>query len=139
VALRQPHTPNLAQHPALVAPSVDNYGLNTQTAAQPRAKANLFAAMRRRAGAWRKWTHKSSIKWGNSTWFYSVKQAQVAINIWLKEYNHIRPYHALGMRPPVPETLLEKREFMVQKLGLDKNSEPLQSWIAEMKPECLLM
>jgi len=33
-----------------VAPSVDNYGLNTQTAAQPRAKANLFAAMRRRAG-----------------------------------------------------------------------------------------
>jgi len=48
--LRQPHTPNLAQHPALVAPSVDNYGHNTQTAAQPRAKANLFAAMRRRAG-----------------------------------------------------------------------------------------
>jgi hypothetical protein len=43
------------------------------------------------------------------------------------------------MRPPVPETLLEKREFMVQKLGLDKNFEPLQSWIAEMKPEWLLM
>jgi transposase InsO family protein len=44
----------------------------------------------------------------NTEWFHSVKQAQVAINIWLKEYNHIRPHHALGMRPPVPETLLEK-------------------------------
>jgi putative transposase len=47
----------------------------------------------------------------NTEWFHSVKQAQVAINIWLKEYNHIRPHHALGMRPPVPETLLEKREI----------------------------
>jgi hypothetical protein len=28
--------------------------LNTQTAAYPHAKANMFAAMRRREGAWRK-------------------------------------------------------------------------------------
>jgi len=35
-------------------------------------------------------------------------RAQVAINAWLRQYNQIRPHHALGMRPPVPETLLEK-------------------------------
>ncbi|WP_411572474.1 integrase core domain-containing protein [Tropicimonas sp. TH_r6] len=27
--------------------------------------------------------------------------------LWLREYNHTRPHQALGMRPPVPETLLE--------------------------------
>jgi len=29
------------------------------------------------------------------------------IKTWLKQYNHIRPHQALGMRPPVPETLCE--------------------------------
>jgi len=47
----------------------------------------------------------------NAEWFHSVRQAQVAINVWLKEYNHVRPHHALGMRPPVPETLLEKSQI----------------------------
>ena len=41
-------------------------------------------------------------------WFHTTKQAQVAINVWLRQYNRIRPHHALGIRPPVPETLLEK-------------------------------
>ncbi|MFA9476488.1 MAG: integrase core domain-containing protein [Filomicrobium sp.] len=27
---------------------------------------------------------------------------------WLRQYNHVRPHYALGMQPPVPETLLEK-------------------------------
>ena len=35
------------------------------------------------------------------------KTAQTAINILLKQYNHIRPHQALNMRPPVPETLLK--------------------------------
>ena len=30
------------------------------------------------------------------------------IRQWLRQYNHVRPHHALGMRPPIPETLLEK-------------------------------
>jgi len=42
----------------------------------------------------------------NAEWFHSTRQAQVAINVWLKKYNRIRPHHALGMRPPMPETLL---------------------------------
>ena len=38
-------------------------------------------------------------------WFSTIKQAQVVINTWLKQYNHIRPHQALNMKPPVPETL----------------------------------
>ena len=44
----------------------------------------------------------------NAEWFHTTKQAQVAIDVWLQEYNHIRPDHVLKMRPTVPETLLEK-------------------------------
>jgi len=41
----------------------------------------------------------------NAEWFSNVKQAQIVINRWLRQYNHIRPHQALNMRPPVPETL----------------------------------
>ena len=41
----------------------------------------------------------------NAEWFTSVAQAQIVINMWLKEYNNIRPHQSLNMRPPVPETL----------------------------------
>lgn len=47
----------------------------------------------------------------NAEYFHSIKQAQVAINIWLRQYNQIRPHHALNMRPPVPETLIEKHKI----------------------------
>ena len=38
-------------------------------------------------------------------WFTSIKQAQIVIETWLKQYNHIRPHQSLNMRPLVPETL----------------------------------
>lgn len=41
----------------------------------------------------------------NAEWFTSIRQAQTVINMWLKEYNHIRPHQSLNMRPPIPETL----------------------------------
>jgi transposase InsO family protein len=41
----------------------------------------------------------------NAEWFITTKQAQMVINQWLKQYNHIRPHQALNMKPPVPETL----------------------------------
>jgi len=41
----------------------------------------------------------------NAEWFSIIKQAQIVINRWLRQYNHIRPHQALNMRPPVPETL----------------------------------
>jgi len=47
----------------------------------------------------------------NAEWFSSIRQAQTAINIWLKQYNQIRPHHALNMLPPVPETLIEKTQI----------------------------
>ena len=40
-----------------------------------------------------------------------TEQAQVVINYWLRQYNHTRPHQALNMRPPVPETLLEKAQI----------------------------
>ena len=45
------------------------------------------------------------------SWFHTVHQAQTAINVWLRQYNHIRPNHGLNMRPPVPETLIEKTKI----------------------------
>ena len=44
-------------------------------------------------------------------WFTTTKQTQFVINHWLREYNHTRPHQAVNMRPPVPETLLEKPLF----------------------------
>lgn len=47
----------------------------------------------------------------NAEWFHTTKQAQVAINAWLRLYNKTRPHHALNMRPLIPETLLEKPQI----------------------------
>lgn len=53
----------------------------------------------------------------NAEWFHSTKHAQVAINIWLRQYNQIRPHHALNMRPPVPETSSEKPQITGTETG----------------------
>jgi transposase InsO family protein len=47
----------------------------------------------------------------DAEWFHSTHQAQTAINAWLRQYNQIRPHHALNMRPPAPETLIEKSKI----------------------------
>jgi putative transposase len=44
----------------------------------------------------------------NAEWFATSRHAQVVINRWLRQYNHLRPHHALRMRPPVPEAILGK-------------------------------
>jgi len=49
--------------------------------------------------------------------FYSLKEAQVMIEMWRREYNTIRPHSALGYRPPAPETILfQPSQF--QQVGL---------------------
>ena len=58
----------------------------------------------------------------NAEWFHTTRQAQVAINVWLRQYNQIRPHHALNMRPPVPETLLEKPKIKGEYRGLDRKT-----------------
>jgi len=47
----------------------------------------------------------------NAEWFATTRQAQTVINQWLRQYNHIRPHHALGMLPPVPETILVNHQI----------------------------
>ncbi len=47
----------------------------------------------------------------NTEWFATTEQAQIVINHWLKHYNHTRPHQALNMRPPAPESPLEKPEI----------------------------
>lgn len=44
----------------------------------------------------------------NAEWCSTLKQAQDVITKWLKEYNHVRPHQAPNMKPPVPETLLNR-------------------------------
>ena len=41
----------------------------------------------------------------NAEWFATIDQAKTVIRKWLRQYNHVRPHQALGMRPPVPETI----------------------------------
>ena len=41
----------------------------------------------------------------NAEWFVSIEQAKAVIGKWLRKYNHVRPHQALGMRPPIPETV----------------------------------
>jgi transposase InsO family protein len=38
--------------------------------------------------------------------FDTLFEAQVLIEEWRKEYNHVRPHSAFGYRPPVPEAIL---------------------------------
>jgi len=38
--------------------------------------------------------------------FYSLKEAQIMIEMWRKHYNTIRPHSALGYRPPVPAAIV---------------------------------
>ena len=38
--------------------------------------------------------------------FTTLKEANVLIEQWSQEYNHIRPHSSLGYRSPAPETRL---------------------------------
>ena len=39
----------------------------------------------------------------NGEIFYTLREAQVLIEKWRKDYNTIRPHSSLGYKPPVPE------------------------------------
>ena len=42
----------------------------------------------------------------NGEIFYSIKEAQVLIEMWCRHYNTVRPHSALGYRPPAPESVI---------------------------------
>lgn len=49
--------------------------------------------------------------------FYSLKEAQILIEMWRREYNTIRPHSSLGYHPPAPEAfVLQPSQF--QQVGL---------------------
>jgi len=49
--------------------------------------------------------------------FYSLKEAQVMIEMWRKHYNTVRPHSSLGYRPPVPQTFIP-RPSQISRVGL---------------------
>ena len=42
----------------------------------------------------------------NGEIFYTLKEAQIMIEIWRQHYNKVRPHSSLGYRPPAPEALV---------------------------------
>ena len=46
-----------------------------------------------------------------------LKEAQVLIEMWRKQYNTVRPHSALGYRPPAPATIYIQ-PAKVQPVGL---------------------
>jgi len=44
----------------------------------------------------------------NGEIFYTLKEAQVLIEAWRREYNTIRPHSSLKYRPPAPEAIQPK-------------------------------
>ena len=50
--------------------------------------------------------------------FYSLKKAQVMIEVWRQEYNTIRPHSSLGYRSPAPGALtLQPSPFQPLKIS----------------------
>jgi transposase InsO family protein len=46
----------------------------------------------------------------NGEIFYSLREAQIVIEQWRKNYNTKRPHSALGYRPPAPESIIPLQE-----------------------------
>ena len=44
--------------------------------------------------------------------FYSLREVQILTERWRREYNTIRPHSSLGYRPPVPETIMPRRQLV---------------------------
>jgi putative transposase len=42
----------------------------------------------------------------NGELFYSLREAQVVIEAWRRQYNTVRPHSSLGYRPPAPEAVI---------------------------------
>ena len=46
--------------------------------------------------------------------FYSLKEAQVLIEMWRKHYNTVRPHSSLGYKPPAPATIVVQPSQIMQ-------------------------
>jgi transposase InsO family protein len=52
----------------------------------------------------------------NGEVFYTLKEAQILIEHWRRQYNHLRPHSSLGGCPPAPETITWPR-FSLKEYG----------------------
>ena len=52
----------------------------------------------------------------NGEIFTTLKEAQVLIARWRREYNELRPHSALGYRPPAPPTIEARPAVGLQEL-----------------------
>jgi transposase InsO family protein len=50
--------------------------------------------------------------------FTTLTEAQVLIENWRREYNIIRPHSSLGYKPPTPEAIMPKPEYLEGRLTL---------------------
>jgi len=67
----------------------------------------------------------------NGEIFYTLKEAQIMIEIWRQHYNKVRPHSSLGYRPPAPETLVCARNVRHPLVGrIANNVEQLLDTIA---------
>ena len=60
--------------------------------------------------------------------FYTLKEAQVLIENWRKTYNQVRPHSSLGQRPPAPETIRTRSEW------LNPGNTPPTRWEVAFSP-----
>ena len=49
--------------------------------------------------------------------FYSLKEAQVLVEMWRRQYNTVRPHSSLGYRPPAPVAVVVQPS-QIQQVGL---------------------
>lgn len=52
----------------------------------------------------------------NGEIFYTLKEAQVVLEMWRREYNTRRPHSSLGYRPPAPEAILPRPQLPRQEV-----------------------
>ncbi len=56
--------------------------------------------------------------------FYSLKEAQVLVEQWRREYNTVRPHSALDYRPPAPEAVRPASWFLKRPSLLGPPARP---------------
>jgi len=56
----------------------------------------------------------------NGEIFYTLKEAQVIIEGWRKEYNTFRPHSSLGYLPPAPEAVLQSTDGDIEPWIINK-------------------
>ncbi len=61
----------------------------------------------------------------NGEIFDTLTEAQVLIERWRRDYNHIRPHSALGYRPPAPEAKVFMRNGLERRTMNKKNLIPI--------------